>query len=336
MLSHAGCSAIGAEQNNVSDDQMRAVAAAGGIIGVIALPHMIADRDWTVGGILDHVEHAIAVMGEEAVALGGDFTYQLFRAGALPRLLKDTDMPDGVTLASAVEGLRGPGGLPRARRRHDRARLELEPNERGAARKRAPLPRIGASRWLRIRDRRSGDRAGGERTLDEIVGVARVPARGDPAIAVVRVPEAVAISEVECDVLVVGGGTGGVAAALAAARRGQRVYLLEETDWLGGQLTAQGVSALDEHDLIERSAAPRATTRCARRSGARYGDARPASRRRRQPGNCWVSRLAFEPAAGVEPHRSGCSPPRRVGPSAIHRRMKPVAVAGRRRSHPTS
>ena len=65
-----------------------------------------------VGGILDHVEHAIAVMGEEAVALGGDFTYQLFRAGALPRLLKDTDMPDGVTLASAVEGLRGQEDFP--------------------------------------------------------------------------------------------------------------------------------------------------------------------------------------------------------------------------------
>ena len=51
--------------------------------------------------------------------------------------------------------------------------------------------------------------------------------------------------------LIVGGGTGGVAAALAAARRGRNVHLLEETDWLGGQLTAQGVSALDEHEHIE-------------------------------------------------------------------------------------
>ena len=112
VLSHAGCSAVHDAGHNVSDDQMRAVAAAGGIIGVIALPHMIAAREWTVDGVLDHVEHAIAVMGEDAVALGGDFTHQLFRAGALPRLLKDTDMPDGVTLASAVDGLRGPEDFP--------------------------------------------------------------------------------------------------------------------------------------------------------------------------------------------------------------------------------
>ena len=112
-ISHAGCSAVHAAGHNVSDEQMRAVAAAGGIIGIIALPHMIAARDWTVDGVLDHVEHAIDVMGEDAVALGGDFTYQLFRAGALPRLLKDTDMPEGVTLASAVEDLRGPEDFPR-------------------------------------------------------------------------------------------------------------------------------------------------------------------------------------------------------------------------------
>lgn len=113
VLSHAGCRALQAAGHNVSDDQMRAVAAAGGVIGIIALPHMIDAREWTVGRVVDHVEHAIGVMGDGAVALGGDFAYQLFRAGALPRLLKDTDMPDGVTLESAVEGLRGPEDFPR-------------------------------------------------------------------------------------------------------------------------------------------------------------------------------------------------------------------------------
>jgi microsomal dipeptidase-like Zn-dependent dipeptidase len=62
--------------------------------------------------VLDHLEHAIEVMGEGAVALGADFVYQLFRAGALPRLLKDTGMPEGITLESAIEGLRGPEDFP--------------------------------------------------------------------------------------------------------------------------------------------------------------------------------------------------------------------------------
>jgi phytoene dehydrogenase-like protein len=51
-------------------------------------------------------------------------------------------------------------------------------------------------------------------------------------------------------VLIVGGGLGGVSAALTAARLGARVVLVEELDWLGGQLTAQGVP-LDEHPWVE-------------------------------------------------------------------------------------
>ncbi len=49
----------------------------------------------------------------------------------------------------------------------------------------------------------------------------------------------------EADVLVVGGSTGGVCAAIQAARLGVRVILVEETPWLGGMLTAAGVSAVD-------------------------------------------------------------------------------------------
>jgi hypothetical protein len=57
-------------------------------------------------------------------------------------------------------------------------------------------------------------------------------------------------SAVEADVLVVGGGASGVAAALQAARMGARVLVIEETLWLGGMLTSAGVSALDGNDAI--------------------------------------------------------------------------------------
>lgn len=52
------------------------------------------------------------------------------------------------------------------------------------------------------------------------------------------------------DVIIVGGGLGGVAAALSLLKKGKSVILTEETDWLGGQLTQQGVP-LDEHRWIE-------------------------------------------------------------------------------------
>ena len=54
----------------------------------------------------------------------------------------------------------------------------------------------------------------------------------------------------EAPLVIVGGGLGGVSAALAALRLGQRVVLTEELDWLGGQLTAQAVPP-DEYPWIE-------------------------------------------------------------------------------------
>ncbi len=56
--------------------------------------------------------------------------------------------------------------------------------------------------------------------------------------------------EIATDILIVGGGLGGVAAALAATRLGRKAVLVEELDWLGGQLTSQGVP-LDEHPWAE-------------------------------------------------------------------------------------
>ncbi|HWL52140.1 MAG TPA: FAD-dependent oxidoreductase [Chthoniobacteraceae bacterium] len=58
-------------------------------------------------------------------------------------------------------------------------------------------------------------------------------------------------SNTRAGILIVGGGLGGVAAALAATDAGCRVVLTEETDWLGGQMTSQAVPP-DEHPWIER------------------------------------------------------------------------------------
>lgn len=58
------------------------------------------------------------------------------------------------------------------------------------------------------------------------------------------------MKERSTEILIVGGGLGGVAAALAALRLGRKVVLTEQGDWIGGQLTAQAVPP-DEHPWIE-------------------------------------------------------------------------------------
>jgi hypothetical protein len=56
---------------------------------------------------------------------------------------------------------------------------------------------------------------------------------------------------IEVDVAVIGGGLGGVAAALAVLRSGRTVLLSDEFAWLGGQLTSQAVPP-DEHKWVEQ------------------------------------------------------------------------------------
>jgi hypothetical protein len=104
--------------------------------------------------------------------------------------------------------------------------------------------------------------------------------------------------EIHCDVAVIGGGVGGFAAAFSALRNGMRVVLTEETDWIGGQLTAQAVPP-DENPWIEMFGCTQ--TYRSYRDGVRdyYRAHYPLTneargRRDLNPGNGSVSRLTHE------------------------------------------
>ena len=133
-------------------------------------------------------------------------------------------------------------------------------------------------------------------------------------VAVVPVPRHERVRDVTCEILVAGGSTGGVAAALAAARRGRSVALIEETDWLGGQMTSQGVSALDEHEHIENFGGTRSYYAIRNAIRRHYGTL--------NPGNCWVTRLAFEPRVALRVIEQMLPPS-----VSIYRRMKAVGVS---------
>jgi hypothetical protein len=164
--------------------------------------------------------------------------------------------------------------------------------------------------------------------IDTLVDVMRVAVDGDPSVALVPVGSLDEAHAIACDVLIVGGGTGGVAAALAVARRGWQVHLIEETDWIGGQLTAQGVSALDEHDYIESfgGTASYYALRNALRDHYRplAGDA--GKRALFNPGNCWVTRVAFEPKIGVAAITALLRPHIDSGRITLHLRTKAAAA----------
>ncbi len=110
-------------------------------------------------------------------------------------------------------------------------------------------------------------------------------------------------SELKADLVIAGGGVGGCAAALAALRNGLSVIMTEETDWIGGQLTSQGVPP-DEHIWIETHGAP-ASYRQYRNSVRNYYKAyypvttQAKSKVNFNPGNAAVSELCHEPRVSL-------------------------------------
>jgi hypothetical protein len=110
-------------------------------------------------------------------------------------------------------------------------------------------------------------------------------------------------AEAQADVVIVGGGFGGCAAALAACRAGLRVILTEETDWIGGQATAQAVPP-DEHPWIESFGCTRTYREFRDRVRDYYRENYPLTpearaNRRLNPGNGSVSRLCHEPRVAL-------------------------------------
>ena len=90
------------------------------------------------------------------------------------------------------------------------------------------------------------------------------------------------------EILVVGGGTGGTAAAIQAARSGANTVLVSEGPWLGGMLTSAGVCAPDGHELR------------AWQTGLWGAFLREL--RQRQPGGLdhgWVSFFTYDPRVGA-------------------------------------
>ena len=141
-------------------------------------------------------------------------------------------------------------------------------------------------------------------------------------------PAPVADPEVELtvDVVVVGGGLGGVAAALAATDLGASVVIVEPELVLGGQLTSQLVACPDEHPLVESVGRTRTWARLRELVRARYGGAA-------NPGGGWVSRLCATPADWLAGMEEMLRPALETGRLVVLLGQRPVALLGPEDQH---
>ncbi len=109
--------------------------------------------------------------------------------------------------------------------------------------------------------------------------------------------------ELIAEVVVVGGGMGGCAAALAACNLGATVIMIEPTDWIGGQVSQQGVPP-DEHQWIESVGGTTSYSRyrnLVREYYKKYYNLTESASKldHLNPGNGAVSRLCHEPRVSL-------------------------------------
>lgn len=127
----------------------------------------------------------------------------------------------------------------------------------------------------------------------------------------------------DVDIAVIGASLGGTLAAWTACQRGHQVYLCNAYDWLGGQMTAQGVPP-DEHHRIEQGGASASYLAFRQTVRAHYANLpgfvdRSVLTEGCNPGDGWVSRLCFEPRWGAQWFEDQLEPYINNGQLILHR-----------------
>ena len=123
VFSHANCRAVCDSVRNLRDDQIRAVAARGGTIGIVGFPAFVAPVPRpTLDHLIAHIDHIAGLVGTDAIALGLDYFDGM--AGVMPTeeaaALYERLLATGVWTPEGYppppwhypEGLERPSGLP--------------------------------------------------------------------------------------------------------------------------------------------------------------------------------------------------------------------------------
>jgi membrane dipeptidase len=74
IFSHSSCKAVYDHPRNITDEQIRACAASGGVVGVLGLPYFISEsRTPTLDHVIRHIEHIAELVGTDHIGLGMDY-----------------------------------------------------------------------------------------------------------------------------------------------------------------------------------------------------------------------------------------------------------------------
>ena len=72
VASHSSCHAIRAHRRNLTDAQIRAIGARGGLVGVVLYAPFLGEGEVTFDTVLAHVDRIVSIAGVDAVGIGSD------------------------------------------------------------------------------------------------------------------------------------------------------------------------------------------------------------------------------------------------------------------------
>lgn len=75
VATHSNAKALHDHRRNLTDDQIRAVATTGGVVGIAFMPAFLGPGQPTVETVVDHIAYVADLVGVEHVAIGPDFSY---------------------------------------------------------------------------------------------------------------------------------------------------------------------------------------------------------------------------------------------------------------------
>jgi membrane dipeptidase len=110
IATHSSARALRDHHRNLTDAQLKGIAAGGGVVCVNFFAGFLDGTEHTLDRLVDHIEHVADVAGIDHVGIGPDFIAEV-EGDLWPAWCEDFEM-EGVDIRSCVPGLEGPRGLP--------------------------------------------------------------------------------------------------------------------------------------------------------------------------------------------------------------------------------
>lgn len=109
IASHSSARAVLDHHRNLRDEQLRAIASTGGVVGVNFFPGFVDPDNPTVDRLVDHIDHIAEVAGIDHVGIGPDFVKE-YLDEFYPN---HQDMKiEGLSIGQTLDGLVTPADLP--------------------------------------------------------------------------------------------------------------------------------------------------------------------------------------------------------------------------------